>query len=222
VRGDRLEGQQEREVEGADHADDAHRDGVDAVLLAVDRRGDDLALGAQREVDRLAQELLDEVQLEAGLQERAAEFGDDHLGDLLLAVLDDPQGLLEHGTAGVGVGRGPRLLGAGGRLVRLVDLVDRGYGDRRELLAVVRVEVDDVPGAGARAPLTVDVLLSQVGEVGRHVIPQSLADTINSRPDHRSSRSDHTSSYLCFKRVGAVPEEDPGSRPGPGCPAGAP
>jgi hypothetical protein len=121
------------------------------------------------------------VQFEAGLQMCAAELRDDHLGDLLLALLDDPQGLLEHGTTRVRVRRGPFLLGAGGGLVGLIHLVDRGYRDRRELLTVVRVEVDDVPGAGTGTPLAVDVLLSQVGEVGRHVIPQSLAAAADTR-----------------------------------------
>jgi hypothetical protein len=120
-------------------------------------------------MDRLAQELLGEVEFEARLQMRTAELGDDRLGDLLLAVLDDPQSLLEHRTPCVRVGRGPFLLSTGGCLVGLIHLVDRGYGDRRQFLAVVRVEVDDVPGTRPRTPLSVDVLLSQVREVGRHV-----------------------------------------------------
>src|SRR5690606_3033597 len=119
----------------------------------------------------------------------------------------DLQRLLEHRPAGVRVGGRPLLLGPLRRPVRLVDLADRGYGDRGQLLVVVRVEVDDVPGAGARAPLTVDVLLCQVGEVRRHVIPQSLA--AGAGPE--STRwSDHTSSYLCFRRVGGVHGEGPG------------
>ncbi|MGC0348914.1 hypothetical protein RKD34_004494 [Streptomyces sp. SAI-218] len=228
--GDRLDGQQEGEVEGADHAHDTDRHAIDAVLLAVHRRGDDPALGAQRQVDRLAQELLGEVQLEGGLEAGAAELRDDRLGDLPLTLLDQPERLLEHRATGVGVGPGPLLLRTGGGPVGVVDLFDRGYGDRRQLLVVVRVEVDDVPGTGTRAPLTVDVLLGQVGEVRRHVIPKSLADT------RSTSRSDHTSSYLRGtpvghaeqsygenpRRVGGDLAADPGSRPGPGCPAGAP
>jgi hypothetical protein len=147
-------------------------------------------------LDRLAQELLGEVQLEAGLQMRAAQLGDDRLGDLGLALLDEAQGLLEHGAAGVGIGGGPLLLGALGGPVGLIYLVDRGYGDRGQLLAVVRVEVDDVPGPGPRAPLTVDVLLGQVGEVGRHVIPRSpAASAVDAATRSTStSRSDHASS----------------------------
>ncbi len=173
--GDGLQRQQERHVEGADHADHADRLAVDAVLLAVDRRGQDAALGAQRQVDRLAQELLGQVEFEGGLPEGAAGLGHEDLADLGLALLDQPQHLLEHRAAGVGVGGGPLLLRAGGGPVRLVHLVGRGDGDRGQLLAVVRIEVDDVPGPCAWTPLAVDVLLSQVGEVGRHVIPQSPA-----------------------------------------------
>jgi hypothetical protein len=173
---DRLQREQEGEVERADHAHHPDRHPVDAVLLALGRRGQDLALGAQREVDRLAQELLGEVQLEAGLDAGAAQLRDDQVRYLLLTVLYEPERPLEDRAPGVGVGLGPLLLGAGGGPVGLVHLVDRGHRDRGQLLVVVGVEVDDVPGAGARAPLAVDVLLGQVGEVGRHVIPQSLAD----------------------------------------------
>ncbi|GAA3298814.1 hypothetical protein GCM10020295_35350 [Streptomyces cinereospinus] len=171
--GDRLQGQQEGEVERADHADDADRDAVEPVLLAGVRGGDQAVLGARREAHGLTQELLGEVQFEGGLHARAAQFGDDRLGELRLPVLDQPQHLLQDGAAGVRPGRGPVPLGAGGGAVGLIYLVDRGYGDRGQLLTVVGVDVDDVPGTGARAPLAVDVLLSQVGEVGRHVTPRS-------------------------------------------------
>src|SRR5207342_1815045 len=95
---DGLDRQQEGEVEGADDTHDADRDAVEAVLLAVDRRGDDLPLGAQRQLDRLTQELPDEVQLEGRLEAGAAELGDDHLGDLRLALVDEGERLLEDRT----------------------------------------------------------------------------------------------------------------------------
>lgn len=172
-RGDGLQGQQEGEVEGADDPDDADGHAVEAVLLALGRRGEDPRLRGQRELGRLAQELLGEVQFEAGLGAGAAQLGDDHLGDLRLALLQEPQGLLEHRAPGVGVGGRPVPLGALGGAVGQVHLVHGGDGDRRELLAVVRVAVDDLPGPGARTPLAVDVLLGQVREVGRHVLPRS-------------------------------------------------
>jgi hypothetical protein len=167
---DGLEGEQEGEVERADHTDDPDGHPVDAVLLALGRRGEDLSGGAQGQLDRLAEELLGQVQFEGGLQPGAAELGDDGLTDLRFALLDEVQRLLQNGPPAVRVGLRPRVLGALGGAVGLVDLVGGGDRDRCELLSVERVEVDDVPGPLPRPPLAVDVLVGQVSEEG-HEIP---------------------------------------------------
>ncbi len=99
--GDGLEGEQEGEVEGADDPDDPDRHPVDAVLLALGGRGEDLPGRAQGELDGLAQELLGQVQFEGGLQVGAAQLRDDGPGDLRFALLDDPQRLLQDRTPGV-------------------------------------------------------------------------------------------------------------------------
>ncbi len=169
-RGDRLQGHQEREVEGADHRDDAHGEPLDPVLLALDRRGQDPSLGPDGELEGLADELHREVDLVLGLGTRPAELVDHRLDDLLLALLGDPQGALQDGASDVRAGGGPLALGALGAAVGLVHLLDGGHGDGRELLPVEGVDVDDVPRTGTGQPFAVDVLVSQVAEYG-HAIP---------------------------------------------------
>ncbi|GAA3091024.1 hypothetical protein GCM10020254_39980 [Streptomyces goshikiensis] len=169
-RGDRLQGDEEGEVEGADHGDHADREALHPVLLARDGRGKDPALGADGQLDRLADELLGEVDLVLGLGTGPAELVDHRLDDFLLALLGDPQGAFEDLASGVRAGGGPFPLGPLGGAVGLVHLLDGGHGDGRELLTVVRIDVDDVPRTGSGQPFAVYVLVGHVGEYG-HAIP---------------------------------------------------
>lgn len=85
------------------------------------------------------------MQLEADLDERAADLRGDRLGQLRLTVVDDPQRALEDEPPGVRIGGAPLPLCALGGTVGLVDLLDRGDGYGGQLLPVIRIEVDDVP-----------------------------------------------------------------------------
>ena len=71
---------------------------------------------------------LRQMQLEAHLDERAADLRGDRLGQLRLAVVDDPQRALEDEPPGVRIGGAPLPLRALGGAVGLVDLLDRGDG----------------------------------------------------------------------------------------------
>ncbi len=124
-------------------------------------------------MDGLPEELPHQVQLEGGLDGGAAALRGDRRGQLVLAVVDDAQRALEDETPAIGVGGAPGGLRALGGAVGQVDLRDRRDGYGRELLTVVRIEVDDVPGTAAGPPFTADVLVGQLFKVGvvGHAIP---------------------------------------------------
>lgn len=183
---DGLHRHQEREVERADHTDDADGQPVEAVLPAVRQGGQETAGRTQRLTDRVTQEFLGGPDLVLRLDPGAAEFVDDRVDDVVVQFPGDAQRAFQDFAALVRSGGGPGALGALGGAVGQVDLLRGGNGDRGEFLPVEGIEIDDVPRAGSGPPLTVDVLVGQLVEEG-HADPLTQVQLPSNR--HRTDES---------------------------------